>query len=442
MSSGLILVLAVLVLGGVIATIGDRIGTRVGKARLSLFNLRPRKTATLVTIATGVIVAASTFGLLIGTSGPLRSGIFEYEKIQRDRRRAKADLQVAREEIETAKQQQAQVEKELNQARADQNVARQRLSEINDSLKTAIAERDRADAVRLQAQVELERNQNHLSAVSDQVLRLRSEIEELQDERKRVIGQAEEEIRAKNAVIQEREQRLSLLEAQQEFLMREVAKLEFEAEGLRRGNVAIQRGQVLASAVVRVVDPTETPQAIDQLLREANRNALQLARPGINEQNQIILIRRTEVEQLVNQIDDGQDYVVRILSAANYLIGEGAIQVVAEAVPNKVVFNKGDVVASTAIDPSFATDAEIQQRINLLLAASSFRARRLGILTDTVEIGRVQNLIAFVEKLKEYKQPVEVRAIASATTYTAGPLTVEFIVNDPNPTQVRSQPSD
>ena len=56
---GLILILVVLILGGLIATLGDRIGTKVGKARLSLFNLRPRKTAVLVTVFTGVMISAS-----------------------------------------------------------------------------------------------------------------------------------------------------------------------------------------------------------------------------------------------------------------------------------------------------------------------------------------------------------------------------------------------
>ncbi|NJM85416.1 MAG: DUF3084 domain-containing protein, partial [Leptolyngbyaceae cyanobacterium RM2_2_21] len=35
MTTGYILILAVLILGGVIATVGDRIGMRVGKARLT-----------------------------------------------------------------------------------------------------------------------------------------------------------------------------------------------------------------------------------------------------------------------------------------------------------------------------------------------------------------------------------------------------------------------
>lgn len=41
-------------LGGILSTLGDRLGSKVGKARLSLFNLRPRKTAVVITALTEV----------------------------------------------------------------------------------------------------------------------------------------------------------------------------------------------------------------------------------------------------------------------------------------------------------------------------------------------------------------------------------------------------
>ena len=81
--SGYILILAVLILGGVIATVGDRIGTRVGKARLSLFNLRPRRTAVLVTILTGTLISATTLGILLATSEQLRIGILQLGQLQK-----------------------------------------------------------------------------------------------------------------------------------------------------------------------------------------------------------------------------------------------------------------------------------------------------------------------------------------------------------------------
>ena len=56
--AGVTLVLSILILGGVIATIGDRLGTKIGKARLSLFGMRPKKTAVAITILTGTIISA------------------------------------------------------------------------------------------------------------------------------------------------------------------------------------------------------------------------------------------------------------------------------------------------------------------------------------------------------------------------------------------------
>lgn len=427
MSIGFILVLAVLVLGGVIATVGDRLGTKVGKARLSLFNLRPRRTATLITILTGGIIAASTLGILFAASEQLRTGVFELSSIQRRLRKTRADLREARDERE-------QIEDELEQVRSDRTTAKkqltqtqQQLTETNQSLTTAIAERSRAQAERSRIETELGQTRRQLATVSAQGGRLRSEITQLQQERKQVIAEREAQIQDRERVIQEREAQLKQLEVQQDYLAREVSRLEREAQGLRQGNLAVQRGQVLATAVVRVVNPELAQQAVDQLLREANRAALQLVQPGTKDQEQIIQITRLEVEQLNQQIDDGQDYVVRISSAANYLVGERTIQVFAEAVPNRLVFQQDDVVAATSFDPSTLSDDQMQQRINLLLAAAGFRARRLGILTDTVQIGRVQNLIAFIDTLKQYRQSVGLKVVAANDTYTAGPLKVELL---------------
>ncbi|MCY7391548.1 MAG: DUF3084 domain-containing protein, partial [Leptolyngbyaceae cyanobacterium CAN_BIN12] len=377
MSTGLILIFAILVIGGVIATVGDRIGTKVGKARLSLFNLRPRRTATLITILTGIVVAASTLGILFATSGPLRTGVFELGAIQRKLRRTRADLNGAKSQLESAQAQKKLTEAKLNQAKAQEIAAQKQLTStqkqiqtIGGSLKSAIAERNRAMSDRLAIQRTLEQNRSQLATISEQVLQFRSNISKLQAEQGRVVAVAEEEIKAKNAVIGEREGRLKQLEAQQDFLVQEIGKLEREAEGLRRGNVAIQRGQVLSSAVVRILDPRSTQAAIDQLLREANRSATQLMRPGTKPQGQIIQITKAEVDQLTRQVSNGQDYVVRISSAANYLTGENLVQVFAEAAPNQVVFREGDLIAATSLNPATLSEVQIQQRINLLVTAA------------------------------------------------------------------------
>jgi uncharacterized protein (DUF3084 family) len=438
LDTGLILIIAVLVLGGVLATVGDRIGTRVGKARLSLFNLRPRKTATLVTILTGILVSASTLGILLASSGPLRKGIFDLEEIQRDLRRTRRDLDKASGELQAARDQKTQTETELNQARLDEAKAQKLLTETNSSLKGAISERDRAKLTQTQAQQDLERTQSQFGVVSQQISRLRSDIALLQTERKRVVAEGEEEIRAKNAIIQEREIRLKELEARQDSLVQEIARLEQDAKNRLYGNIAVQRGQVLASAVVRIVNPDAAQQAADQLLREANRVATLAIRPGSQPQDQIIQITRSEVDRLVSQIRSGGDYVVRVSSAANYLTGETPVQVFTEAVPNQLVFRQGEVIAASTLDPSQLTQAQIQQRLQLLAAAASFRASRSGILTSEAQFD-LPKTFAFIEKLREYQQPLELRVVAANNTFTAGPLQIELVAVDNGKILLRSQ---
>jgi uncharacterized protein (DUF3084 family) len=443
--TGLILIFSVLVVGGVIATVGDRIGTRVGKARLSLFNLRPRNTATLVTILTGILVSASTLGILLASSGPLRKGIFEYEKIQRETRRIRRELEKTTGELQTARDQKAQTATELNKARADEAIAKKELSKTNDSLKGAIAEsnkiaqeRNQANAIQLQARAQLAQAQNQLAVVANQIANLRSDIRQLQAERKRVIAEGEEEIKAKNAVIRERETRLGELEAKQDVLVQEIARLDREAEGLRRGNVAIQRGQVLISASVQNVSAADSKPLVDRFLREANRTALQAVRPGVKQDEQIVQITRAEVDQLATKISDGRNYIVRISSAANYLTGEAPIQVFAEAIINQLVFRQGEVVAANSVDLAIASDTQIQQRLQQLATAASFRSRRAGILINEVRID-VPKTLAFIEKLKEYKQTVELRLVAAKDVFILGPLQVELVAADNGRILLRSE---
>ncbi len=512
-----ILILAILLLGGAIATAGDRIGTKVGKARLSLFNLRPRKTATLITILTGVLISASTLTILFTTSESLRKGLFEYDQTQKKLRSARTELEGARRELEQTKSQKSQVEGQLSRAKSEQAAAQQRLDETNQSLQTVLAELTKRLAQQARTETNLSETQQKLERVEADFQEKRGELEKLQAERQALIEQIaegraqierrdreiakrdreiseqdreisqqeqllaerEKQLAERNQLLAEREQqltqqeqllaerekqlaerdellaernqllaerqkqlderdellaeretRLQDLATQKAFIEREVQFLERDLQVLKEGTIVLRRNQVLASGVVRILQPAAARQAVDRLLEEANRNAIKLAQPGLEKNNQrAIEITRAEVEEVIARIDDGEDYVVRILSAANYLLGEQRIQVFIDAAQNQVVFLPGDVVATTSVDPAAMSGDQIRERIELLLAASSFRGRRVGIIADTIQIadGRIETLIRFLEQLQQQTQPVDVRAIAADVTYTAGPLKMNLV---------------
>lgn len=485
MTTGYILIAAILILGGVIATVGDRIGTRVGKARLSLFNLRPKNTAVLVTIFTGGLISASTLGILFAADEGLRKGVFELEDIQ-------TDLRQKREQLKTAETQKSQVESELNQARIAQAKAQQDLQVINQYLQAANAKQrqtqaqlNRTISQQAQTQTQLQRTQSQLEQVVPQYQKaiaelqsvynqrkeLQAAVELLKTERQRLYAEAKKaideaktaiekrdrelanrqeaievrdqkiaqldqliqkrnvEVAAREQVIAKRESRLKELEAQQEQLELEVARLEKYYQSyrdLRLGKLAIVRGQVLSAGVVRVTQPAAARQVVVKLLQQANRNAnLELSEPGANPANvELLRVTQDRVEQLSKQIGDGQEYVVRIFSAGNYVRGEKQIEFFADTARNQLVFSGGAVLATTTADSKAMTSYQLQQRLEILISASQFRARNAGIVEDVQVEG---TFLRFVSQLRQYNQPLEIKAIAAEDTYTAGPLRVRLV---------------
>ncbi len=79
--SGVALVLAIVIVAGVIAYIGDRVGHQVGRKRLTLFGLRPKYTSTIVAVATGMLIALSvTLAALVG-SAQVRTAFFRLSQL-------------------------------------------------------------------------------------------------------------------------------------------------------------------------------------------------------------------------------------------------------------------------------------------------------------------------------------------------------------------------
>lgn len=78
-------ILVLVVVSGVIAYLGDLLGTMVGKKRLTLFGLRPRLTALLVAISTGIIITLLTLGVAASLSENVRIALFSVEELSREK---------------------------------------------------------------------------------------------------------------------------------------------------------------------------------------------------------------------------------------------------------------------------------------------------------------------------------------------------------------------
>lgn len=69
-------IVVILIIAGLVAYIGDRVGHQVGRRRLTLFGIRPRYTSTLIAVGTGVFIALVVTLIAILASQQVQTAFF------------------------------------------------------------------------------------------------------------------------------------------------------------------------------------------------------------------------------------------------------------------------------------------------------------------------------------------------------------------------------
>ncbi len=383
--NGWLLILALLVLGGVLSTLGDRLGSRVGKARLSLFNLRPRRTAVVITVLTGSLISALSLGLMLLVSRQLRIGLFELDELQ-------AKLQTSRDALKTSRLAQSNAERDLQQAKLDS----------------------------VQVQNELKQVQKRAAELRKELAPLQKQRQQLEAEKARL----SRDISKKDADIRRTEVELVNVRSRINKAEKELKQLETDLIALRRGDVVLSSGQQLVAATLRLDNPSQARDVINRLLQEANQEAFRRVRPGEEANRQILLVPRSDIKRIEQIIRKPGTWVVNVRSAANVLRGENVVYSFPDVRPNITVVRKGEVLARTTLDQNEQSAETIRNRLNLLLASTLAEVKRRGSLSSGLQIdgGKMNQLGKAL--LNRPKGQVELEAIALRNSDTADPVAV------------------
>ncbi len=385
--TGWLLILMLLVLGGVLATLGDRLGSKVGKARLSLMGLRPRRTAVLITVLTGSLISALSLGLLLLVSRQLRVGLFELNALQ-------TKLNESRNALKASRQAQKKASRELIQAQAERKRASKDLADA----------KAKAETLR-QALVPLQQQRQELEAERARLSR---------------------DVKARDAEIRRTEAELAKVRDRIRSGEAELRQLEKNVLALRRGSVVLSSGEPLATVTLRLDNPGQAKQVIDQMLREANLQAYQRVLPGEKADRQILLVPRNDIERLEQVIRQPGTWVVNIRSAANVLLGETVVYAIPEVRPNTQVVNTGDVLARTTIERNETDNEAVRNRLNLLLASALAEAQRRGSLSQGLQFdaNRLNSLGQLL--LERAPSSIELEVVTLRSSDTADPVAVEL----------------
>ncbi|WP_333595825.1 DUF3084 domain-containing protein, partial [Anaerospora hongkongensis] len=253
---GVALIAILASVGGAIAYIGDKIGTKVGKKKLSLFGLRPKYTSIIVAVTTGIIITTATLIILTVVSSNVRTALFHMDHLRDDLKTLAAEVNQKNDELA-----------------ANQLLLQMKEQEYN-NLVTNIADvtYQLADAREQLADTVDQRNQTRLALHETQAA-YQHVYKELQTSTASMQALTATKMALDERIISLNRER-SLLQNDLDQLATVTAKLRDGIQYLRKGTVLYRANEVLATAVI---DPSagQGENELWQLLVAVNQQLLQ-----------------------------------------------------------------------------------------------------------------------------------------------------------------------
>lgn len=398
---GIMLIVVLVLTGGVIAFIGDRLGSKVGKKKLSLFGLRPKHTSILVTIITGILITTVTFGILAIASKDVRTALFGMNKL-------KAELNEKQSMLEEASGALVNVKNDLNTTKEEYAKSKKDLEETQEDLEIA---QQAAELLR-QEQVALQNINQELWSDNQTLI-----------EHNQSLAENNQFLLANN----------ESLKADNLELEKTNNDLQEGIENIRERPIIYRVGELLASGVIKKTDDSVKIQNdLNQIIALANSKIID--RLGTEGSKDGVWIYPIEYQKAMDRLKQAKgDTVIRLIVAANLVKGDPVLTEL-EMQPNRVVYQENEFVYQKIYNvPIDGSNSEML--ISDFLRNVNMTAINNGILpnplTGTVGVINGNQIYAIEKALAENRgKDVLISAFAAADTEVLGPLRLHIYLKN------------
>lgn len=398
---GIMLIVVLILTGGVIAFIGDRLGSKVGKKKLSLFGLRPRHTSILVTIITGILITTVTFGILAIASKDVRTALFGMNKL-------KAELNEKQSMLEEASGALVNVKNDLNTTKEEYAKSKKDLEETQEDLEIA---QQAAELLR-QEQVALQNRNQELWSDNQTLI-----------EHNQSLAENNQFLLANN----------ESLKADNLELEKTNNDLQEGIENIRERPIIYRVGELLASGVIKKTDdPVKIQNDLNQIIALANSKIID--RLGTEGSKDGVWVYPIEYQKAMDRLKQAKgDTVIRLIVAANLVKGDPVLTEL-EMHPNRVVYQENEFVYQKIYNvPIDGSNSEML--ISDFLRNVNMTAINNGILpnplTGTVGVINGNQIYAIEKALAENRgKDVLISAFAAADTEVLGPLRLHIYLKN------------
>ena len=377
---GIRLIIIMAVVGGFIAYLADKMGSKIGKKKMSIFGLRPKHTSILLTVTSGTIIAVLTIGVVAVSSQSARTALFGMEKLQRELKLLNAE----KEDATLA----------LNEAKGKVEEQNKKIGELDARMQESMRENDAMEAKLAEVNSMYSRAQEALASLTESKEQLTSEIEELE---------------------------------------KTTAALRKGIINMREGQVYYRAGEVVYAGVMRGGLKHDANVAqVNWLLQNANEVALE--RLGMQQKDQplqAIWLSRSAVNNAVNALDKSKgNLFFRVRTVANIIVGELAVCEI-EMFENQFIYPDGTLIYSADFDMNDGSTSHDNLLMGFLTQINH-QAVEAGVLPDPLT-GKVGNMDAatMIETSNAIRRTnglFTLKAYAKGDITTAGPVRLRLEV--------------
>jgi len=366
----LILVFTVIIISGLIAFVGDWIGLKIGKKRVTIFGLRPHHTAIVITIISGILIAIITVTILAISSNDVRTALFGMEEL-------KEKLFYLSREVESRNMQLSSTKEDLEE-------------------KTT------------------------------QLQEMEEKYQELSEDIKNKTDQLEELLIIREGLIEEKDK----LDKEVEELNATIKALYSGITWIREGAVIFGSEEQIALTIIQGQRPIEEiKEELFGFLNEASNKVLVMGAKKDERTNQVFIIAQEEFEDIAQKIyDSDKEMIVRLLSSINVVEGEPIVAHF-KILENKLLFKIDEEIISEVIESS-EVYSEVEKKLLSLLRKVNIIAVKEGIIPDpkTSFVGTVSaiNLYDTIRIIVESGTTMKVTVFSIYDTWSTGPLRVRM----------------
>lgn len=378
------LIIVVLTASAVVAYVGDVVGMKMGKKRITLFNLRPRYTSKLITLFTGLAISSVTLFFASLASDTVRGALFSINYLQRQVTDLTFELQSNRKELSEMGAKVIQGQKELDVVEAEMEQATHTLQKTSQQL---------SDLKKQSKELQLNKNK-----LEEEVLALRKQKE--------------------------------TIEKSVETLRSEAEKLRRGLQQLKEGRIVVSSGELMSQAVVTAQpDSSQIQSAFDELVNKAQE--VLAARLGKKTGSVAVVLDKDSAKKTEKKLTrSGERNVLRLVAKSNSIEGQpiqGEIRIYA----SRRIYEEGDLLAKQKIPPGLQ-QGEAGDILYTLLRAINKKAVQKGVLPDPISgnVGNLDSALFFdaVAQMLRVDKEVEVRIEAERDIYSEGPVFIKVHV--------------